>query len=292
MDRRVRTPLWLALACVVLFAALVAAAYGWERAAALDLLGLTGFISANSGWLAGVTGRLVQLGDPPEVALITLALVALALARGRPRVALGVLALVGATSVSSQVLKLALAHTREVPILDGALGPEAFPSGHATAAMTLALAAVLVAPRSARPAAALLGALVALAVGGSTMALAWHFPSDVLGGYLLATAWTLLLVAGLRAAERRFPAGDRWGATVVARATQRVAARGLPVAAGAGVLAALLAGLVVVAADPQAAAEFGRTHTTAVAIAGAVAAAALALPAVVTALVGQGRRDA
>ena len=101
-------------------------------------------------------------------------------------------------------------------------------------------------------------ALVALAVGGSTMALAWHFPSDVLGGYLLATAWTLLLVAGLRSAERRFPAGDRWGTTVVARATQRVAARGLPVAAGAGVLAALLAGLVVVAADPQAAAEFGQ----------------------------------
>jgi len=36
--------------------------------------------------------------------------------------------------------------------------------------------------------------------------LAWHMPSDVLGGYLVAALWTALAVAALRAADRRWPA--------------------------------------------------------------------------------------
>src|SRR5439155_1635421 len=70
---------------------------------------------------------------------------------------------------------------------------------------TLALCAVLVAPRRLRPAAAVLGALLAVAVAYAILILAWHFPSDVLGGFLVATMWVLLLVAALLAAERRRP---------------------------------------------------------------------------------------
>jgi membrane-associated phospholipid phosphatase len=39
--------------------------------------------------------------------------------------------------------------------------------------------------------------------------LAWHMPSDVLGGYLVATFWTALAVAAVRAADRRWPPGAR-----------------------------------------------------------------------------------
>lgn len=282
MHRRVSTPLWLALACAALFVALAWAAHEWAWSVSLDLAGFTGFLSARSSWVEEASWRLVDLGDPREVALITLALAALALARGRPRVALAVLLLVAATSVSSQVLKVLLAHPREVPILDRTIGPEAFPSGHATAAMTLALAGVLVSPRSARPAAAVIGALLALGVGVSTVVIEWHFPSDVLGGYLLATAWTLLVVAGLRTGESRVEAGERRTATPMARATQAVAARGLPLMAGAGLLIVVLAGLAVAAFDPGAVAGFAAEHTTAVAVAAVLAAAAVALPAAVT----------
>ena len=47
----------------------------------------------------------------------------------------------------------------------------------------------------------MLGALFAAAVGFSLLMLAWHLPSDVLGGYLVATLWAALAVAG--SARRR-----------------------------------------------------------------------------------------
>ena len=62
-----------------------------------------------------------------------------------------------------------------------------WPSGHATAAMSFALCAVLAAPARLRPLVAAVGAAFAVAVCYSFLALAWHYPSDVLGGFLVAT---------------------------------------------------------------------------------------------------------
>jgi membrane-associated phospholipid phosphatase len=71
--------------------------------------------------------------------------------------------------------------------------------------MTLVLCAALVAPSRLRPLVSTLGALYALAAGCSLLILAWHMPSDVLGGYLVATLWAALAVACLRLADRRWP---------------------------------------------------------------------------------------
>jgi membrane-associated phospholipid phosphatase len=288
MDRTVRTLLGAAVGCAALFALVIVAAYAWGPAQSLDLLGLEGFVSANDGSLAATTADLTRLGDPLQVVLITGMLAALALARGRPRVALAIVALIGATSVSGQVLKALLAHSREVPFLGRDVGPEAFPSGHATAAMSLALAAVIAAPRRARLPAALLGSLVALAVGASVMAWAWHFPSDVIGGYLLATGWALVVVAALREADRRFPASDRWAATTLARASERVAVGGLSVAAVGGGVILALAGAAVVVANPDVIDACTRDHTSAMAVGAGVASAALALPVAMAALMRRG----
>ena len=57
-----------------------------------------------------------------------------------------------------------------------------WPSGHSTAAMTLALCAILVAPPVLRTAAAILGGAFAVGVGYALLVLGWHYPSDVLGG--------------------------------------------------------------------------------------------------------------
>jgi membrane-associated phospholipid phosphatase len=278
MDSRAKTLLWMAAGCAVLFALVVLGAYAVGPTEAVDVEGLGGFMSANQGWVEHLSIRVVQLGDPPQVALIALALAALAVVRGRPRVALVVLGLVAATSVSSQLLKVLLAHPRSAPFLEYPLGPEALPSGHATAAMSLALAGVLAAPRRARVAAAAVGSLLALGVGASVITWGWHFPSDVVAGYLLATGWALVLVAGLYEADRRHPASRRLTRTALARASDRIATGGLALGALGGVSVAALVVAAELAADPHAAAWLAREHTAFVVVAAAIAAAAVALP--------------
>jgi hypothetical protein len=49
---------------------------------------------------------------------------------------------------------------------------------------------------------ALLGCALAVAVGDSILVLAWHFPSDVVGGYLLAACWVSLALAAVARSER------------------------------------------------------------------------------------------
>ncbi|MEA2418394.1 MAG: hypothetical protein QOE60_600 [Thermoleophilaceae bacterium] len=278
MDRRAQTLLGMAAGCTLLFAFVVVAAYSWGPGQSLDLAGLTGFVNANHGWAWPVTLRLTELGNPPQVAAITLALAAFALVRGRPRLAVAVLVLIAATSVSSQLLKILLAHPRFPPVLGYEVGPRALPSGHGTAAMSLAMAGVLVAPRRARWAAAVIGSGLALAVGASVVAWGWHYPSDVLAGYLLATAWAMTIFAVLHQANLRFPATDRWSRTALARASDRIATGGLALAAIGAAVLAVLATAAYVLADPSGAACFARENTGFVVVAGGVSSAALALP--------------
>jgi len=268
----------MAAGCAGLFALVVIAAYAWGPGQSLDEAGLTGFVQSRHGWLRHATYRFTDLGNPPLVATITLALAAFALVRGRPRSAVAVLALVAATSVSGELLKVLLAHPRFPAIFNYPVGPQALPSGHATAAMSMALAGVLVAPRRARWAAALIGSGLALAVGASVVAVGWHYPSDVLAGYLLATGWALTIAAALCEAEVRYPAGERWAGTALARATDRIAAGGLALVAAVAAVAAVLATAGLLLTDASAASCFAREHTSFVVVAGGVASAALVLP--------------
>src|SRR3954447_12604770 len=204
--RNPRTLLAMALACAAAFCMLLVLAYASSGARWLDVAALQGFLDLQGDHLGPLAARLSNLGDPTPVIVMTTALMTVAVARGRLRQAVAVALLVGATSISSQILKAVLAYPRSGTTLQGThLDPAAFPSGHSTAAMTLAACAVLVAPRAVRPIAAALGVLLALAVGFSVVTLGWHYPSDVVGGFLLATIWTLLVVAGLQVAEQRWP---------------------------------------------------------------------------------------
>ena len=86
--------------------------------------------------------------------------------------------------------------TEPTAVVTGAL-----PSGHATAAMSLALCAVIAAPARVRPVVAATMGAFAIAVCYSILELGWHYPSDVLGGLLVATAWTLVGMAALWTVE-------------------------------------------------------------------------------------------
>jgi membrane-associated phospholipid phosphatase len=289
--RSPRTPLLLAAGCAAGFVVLLALAYGSDGARWVDATSLQGFVDLQETALQSLSERVAQLGDPAEVGLIAAALAAVALARGRPRLALAVIVLLALTSVSSQLLKAWLAYPRYEGLVGSAqVAPEAFPSGHATAAMSLALAGVLVAPRRARPAAAVLGGSLALGVSFSVVSLGWHFPSDVVGGFLLASGWTLVVVAALRAAADRWP--ERSGRTRAARAVGRAADRATTVGLAAAALAvaglALLVASVVLVARLPDVLDFAARHTALVVVGAAVAAAAGLLLAGMT-LVLRGR---
>jgi membrane-associated phospholipid phosphatase len=288
MDRRAKILLWMVAGCAFLFALVVLGAYVWGPGQTLDNEGLAGFVNANDGWVRELNWRLVDFGDPPTVAAITLALAALALVRGRPRLAVAVVALVAATSISGQVLKALLAHPRFPPIFDHPVGPEALPSGHATAAMSLALAGVLAAPRRARPFAALLGGLLALGVGAAVVSVGWHFPSDVIAGYLLAAAWALGLTAALYEADRRFLARERWASSAIARASDKIATGSLALAAVGATTVGVVATAGLLATDADAATCFAREHTAFVVVAGGIASAALVLPVAVATVARRG----
>lgn len=152
----------------------------------------------------GPASFLLHLLEPTQFVLWGVALVAVALARGRVRVALAVVALMTLAPFTTETLKPLMAHPH-VRIGFETVGPASWPSGHSTAALTLVFSAILVAPRRLRPLVASIGAAFAVAVGCSLLILAWHMPSDVIGGYLVATFWAALAVAALRAANRRWP---------------------------------------------------------------------------------------
>lgn len=69
------------------------------------------------------------------------------------------------------------------------LGEGSYPSGHATAVAVLALTAVTLAPRRARPLAAVAAGGFVVLVGVALVVIHAHYPSDVLGGWLLAFVW-------------------------------------------------------------------------------------------------------
>lgn len=278
MTRRPVFLLGAAAACAVLFGLLLLAAYGSPAARYLDATSLLGFVAVEPKG-GSLPGRIGHLGDPPLVAAIGALLAGAALLRGRPRVAAAVVVLIGVTSVSSQALKVLLAYPRYEGTVAGAhVSPEAFPSGHSTAAMALALSLVLVSPARLRPLAALVGTGFALGVAFSVIALGWHFPSDAVGGFLLASGWALVLMAGLAVLDERLPArtARTRAAASLRTAVDRVAAVGLLAAAGAGVLALVLVTLVF-ATRPGGLIGLAESHTGLVVVAPSVALAAVAL---------------
>jgi membrane-associated phospholipid phosphatase len=167
-----------------------------------DAILLRRFTLLSGPHVDAAANALLGLLSPAPLACWGIALMLFALARGRRREALAVGLVVALAPISADLLKPLLAHPHAHA---GAvhIGAASWPSGHSAAALALALCATLLAPPRWRVPVALAGAAFALAVGFALLVQAWHMPSDVLGGYLVAALWTALAVAGLRAVERR-----------------------------------------------------------------------------------------
>jgi len=281
MGRSPRFLVAVAAACVAAFVALMALAYWVPGAEWLDGAALDGFGALQGHGLDDVATAIAHSFNPFPYSIAVLAVIVFALVKRDARTAAATTLILVGANVSSQLLKPALAHHRELIYTDGHLSQvasAAYPSGHATAAMSLALAVLLVAPRARRPLVATLGALTTIAVSFSIVMLGWHFPSDIVGGYLVATVWCLLPVAALRAVNARWP--DRGTVREAARDKMPTAAPSPASIARVALAVTAVVGLVA-ASRADALAGFAERHTAFVAVAGAIAlSAALLLAAV------------
>jgi membrane-associated phospholipid phosphatase len=239
----------------------------------LDTAALSGFADLSRPRLVPIANAIASLAHPESYALLGAGLCALALARERPRIALAIPLILLAASGTTEVLKQVLAAPRFVATLgpSGQAANSSFPSGHATASMALALCAVLAVGPRFRPLAAAMGGMFAIAVSYSILILQWHFPSDTLGGFLVAAAWTLAGVAALWAADQRWPA--RTGRAAVSRAREAIAPAAVIAPTAIAVCAALLCAAAVALARPHATLVFADVHT--VFVAGALTIGAL-----------------
>ncbi|WP_454049739.1 phosphatase PAP2 family protein [Cellulomonas sp. Marseille-Q8402] len=212
---------------------------GTEHGQAVDQSSLDGaHIGQNRLWeVAEPVLDVVSVGFI-AAAIVTCAVIAFVRRRwGLALVAAGVL--VGA-NVTTRVLKYWVLDRPEL-----GHGPEfnTLPSGHTTAAASVAAAVLLVVPPRARPWAAVLGAAYAGATGVSTLIGQWHRPSDVVAGLLVVLLWGALGCAALAlGVDTR---SDAHPPTAAVRAVPSRPHR--PDAVGARVALVLLAAVAVLA---------------------------------------------
>src|SRR5689334_21719811 len=103
---------------------------------------LHGFVALDRPRVHAAVHALAHLADPLPYAVMGLALVVVALSRRRLWRAGAVVALLAVTGASTQLVKHATAQPRfEAWLGHDQVGPASFPSGHSTAAMTIALCA-------------------------------------------------------------------------------------------------------------------------------------------------------
>lgn len=244
-----RRPLILLL-CSALSAVTAASiffvALGLPRGRALDGRAMEAFAGvARPPFQPSING-IAHLADPAPFVLAGLVLVTIALLRRRPLMAVVVPAILLGANVTTQLLKPALADVRLIELHHAqSVYPGSWPSGHATAAMSLALCGVLVVGPRLRPLAAFTGAGFAVAVGYALVVAGWHLPSDVLGGYLVAATFALAGAASVATLEAR---RSRYATTAPTLPPALIAA---PTLAALGITAVALVAVAVAARAPE-----------------------------------------
>ena len=231
---------------------------------------LSGFAGLHRPRSAPIARAIAQLCNPNPYVYLCAGVVLIALLRRRPGVALVIAIVIFGANTTTQLLKPLLAATREPIPGIWPISAASWPSGHATAAMSLALCAVLAVPARVRPVVAALGAVFAVAVSYSFLTLTWHYPSDVFGGFLIATAWTLVAIAALLTVRARRELDVTADAP---RSSLREALR--PPAAA--LLGALLLGALLALARPHQVIAYAQGHTAFVVGAASIGAMGLML---------------
>ena len=263
MLRSARHAALAALACLAGLALTGLLAFTFPIAHARDSVALAGFSELDRPRLSVMLDHIAHLADPTPYAVFAVVFIVVALVRRRPRTALAIPVIMVGAELTTQTLKTLLAHPRIAEWLgESQIAAASWPSGHATAAMAVGLCATLAGPPRLRPAIAALGGLFAIAVAYAILALHWHFPSDVVGGYFVAATWTFAAVAAILWSQDRYPdraPRERGPSAAEARAPWLVGA------------AVVFVGAVVLALRPQRSGAFATGHLTFMLAAGVIA---------------------
>jgi membrane-associated phospholipid phosphatase len=197
VSARPRLTTLYAIACALLAVAVWALAFHVGFAGRADGAIAQAFIRLQAPCTEQLARWLAALGGIVALALCGATAVATAICRGLPARAAGVAVLLVGANLTAQLLKVALAHPRYQSVLGpNQVGAESWPSGHATAAMSMVLATVMVTPKRWQPVVGGLGGVYAAGIAYAILLLDWHYPSDVIGGFLVALTWALLVSRG------------------------------------------------------------------------------------------------
>lgn len=159
-----------------------------ERGQLFDTIALAGN-QIGQDEVDGPANTILNAVSVVSLAVATVVIAVIALARGRVLLTVVVTLFVIAANVTSQMFKWGLYRPNFGVDPERLSAGNSFPSGHATVAMSVAIALVLVLPPRARGVGAVVGAVYAGVAGVATMSLGWHRPSDVVGSVLIAGAW-------------------------------------------------------------------------------------------------------
>jgi membrane-associated phospholipid phosphatase len=211
----VPVPVVVALSCAAALALTGLLAFSWSPGRSADAESLAAFtrLATHHPRLAHAADWTASGATLASYVAAGAILAAVALVQRRRRLAVAIPFTLAAADATAELLKQLIAQPRHSALLAAGdqIAPASWPSGHAAAMMTLALCAVVVAPRALRPLAALLAAAAAIGVAYIVLILGWHFPSDVIGGILVAGAWVWIMLAAVSWSEGARLAGGSAG---------------------------------------------------------------------------------
>lgn len=188
--------------------------------------------------LVEVLNRVLNDTTLASLVLVCVAAAAIGVVRRRLDLAIGAAATVLASNLTAQSLKDHL----DRPNLDAFPAPNSFPSGHTTAAASVAFALIFALPHAVRGVVTLIGSAYVAVIAVATVWAEWHRPSDTIAGLLLVLAYGGMAAAAVRARHR-----PRRGAT--GRPTRVTTV--VLVAVGALAAVAGLVGIAAVAASEK-----------------------------------------
>lgn len=196
MERSVRNLLILAALCAGGVALLALLFYGSARISNFDARVTSHLLAADGSQMESLGHFGADLAEPAPLALIFFGLIVLAIAWNRPWHLLAAGGVIVCANLTTQVLKLVMAHPR----LQGAVGVDYpieiyYPSGHTTAALAAGFGLWLITPPRWRVWAAIAGLAYGLAVGAGVVIAGWHFVSDVIGAAFVVGFWACLAFA-------------------------------------------------------------------------------------------------
>jgi membrane-associated phospholipid phosphatase len=177
----------LVIACVLLLGALYFVAVRTEWGQRLDDAALDGRTTRAN--VLRATERLLDPISITSLAVVGAGIAVIAVARRRPHLAVMALLVIGGANLTTQVLKRDLLTRPDLLGEADRLGGASFPSGHATVAMSIVVALILVVPARMRGPTAAFGFVYAALVGMGVVTAGWHRPSDVMAAYLVAVGW-------------------------------------------------------------------------------------------------------